>query len=312
MSQRPTSSCASARLRTNCGPTTRSSPGWFPSRLHKALTPRARARAVSKYNLITFIPFSLLDQFAYFSNFYFLVIFVIAQIGGSTNLYSTPIDPQGFLLSLAIVIGIAMLFEGWYDLGRHGEDRRFNRAKTRVITTQGHEVEATWESLVAGDVVVVEREGLFPADLLMLAAVCNPKAAVDAEFDWQTCYVETSNIDGETNLKQRKAPARFIAPPADGNWHRALAPWQASYEAPRAALDFSGTLQNVSDPHASHASVPIEFNNLLLRGSRLVEPPWGEDAWERALNSEIAGTGHMFDPWHEAAPLILEFAAGAS
>jgi len=184
-------------------------------------------------------------------------------------LYSTPIDPQGFLLSLAIVIGIAMLFEGWYDLGRHGEDRRFNRAKTRVITTQGHEVEATWESLVAGDVVVVEREGLFPADLLMLAAVCNPKAAVDAEFDWQTCYVETSNIDGETNLKQRKAPARFIAPPADGNWHRALAPWQASYEAPRAALDFSGTLQNVSDPHASHASVPIEFNNLLLRGSRL-------------------------------------------
>ncbi len=46
----------------------------------------------------------------------------------------------------------------------------------------------------------------------------------------------------------------------------------------------------------------------LVPGSRLVEPPWPEDAWERAFASELAGTGHMFDPWPQAAPLILDFA----
>ncbi len=47
----------------------------------------------------------------------------------------------------------------------------------------------------------------------------------------------------------------------------------------------------------------------LIPGSELVEPPWPEDAWELALAAELAGTGHMFDPWQQAAPLILGFAA---
>jgi pimeloyl-ACP methyl ester carboxylesterase len=46
----------------------------------------------------------------------------------------------------------------------------------------------------------------------------------------------------------------------------------------------------------------------LIRGSRLVEPPWPEDAWEVAVKSMAHG-GHMFDPWPQAAPLILDFAA---
>lgn len=47
----------------------------------------------------------------------------------------------------------------------------------------------------------------------------------------------------------------------------------------------------------------------LITGSRLVDPPWPEDAWERALAGELAGRGHMFDPWILAAPLLLDFAA---
>lgn len=47
----------------------------------------------------------------------------------------------------------------------------------------------------------------------------------------------------------------------------------------------------------------------MLKGSRLIEPPWPEDAWERAFEAELAGTGHMFDPWVRMAPLLLDFAA---
>jgi hypothetical protein len=46
----------------------------------------------------------------------------------------------------------------------------------------------------------------------------------------------------------------------------------------------------------------------LIKGSRLVEPPWPEDAWERATAAQAQGTGHRFDPWIEAAPLLLDFA----
>jgi 2-hydroxy-6-oxonona-2,4-dienedioate hydrolase len=46
----------------------------------------------------------------------------------------------------------------------------------------------------------------------------------------------------------------------------------------------------------------------LIRGSRLVEPPWPEDAWERAMEARAQGNGNLFDPWVHAAPLILGFA----
>jgi 2-hydroxy-6-oxonona-2,4-dienedioate hydrolase len=45
----------------------------------------------------------------------------------------------------------------------------------------------------------------------------------------------------------------------------------------------------------------------LISGSRLIDPPWPEDAWERASEATAAGTGHLFDPWVLAAPTLLEF-----
>lgn len=46
----------------------------------------------------------------------------------------------------------------------------------------------------------------------------------------------------------------------------------------------------------------------LIKGSQLVEPPWPEDAWERSTAAQAQGTGHRFDPWVQAAPLLLDFA----
>jgi 2-hydroxy-6-oxonona-2,4-dienedioate hydrolase len=45
----------------------------------------------------------------------------------------------------------------------------------------------------------------------------------------------------------------------------------------------------------------------LIKGSRLVEPPWREDAWERAQAAEARGEGSVFDPWVLAAPVLLDF-----
>lgn len=45
----------------------------------------------------------------------------------------------------------------------------------------------------------------------------------------------------------------------------------------------------------------------LIKGSRMVEPPWPEDAWEVNSAANAQGTGHRFAPWVLAAPLLLSF-----
>jgi 2-hydroxy-6-oxonona-2,4-dienedioate hydrolase len=45
----------------------------------------------------------------------------------------------------------------------------------------------------------------------------------------------------------------------------------------------------------------------LIQGSRVVDPPWPEDAWERASEASQNGTGNLFDPWVKAAPVLLDF-----
>jgi pimeloyl-ACP methyl ester carboxylesterase len=56
--------------------------------------------------------------------------------------------------------------------------------------------------------------------------------------------------------------------------------------------------------HPKRTSMEV---HCLIRGSELVEPPWPEDAWERATAAQASGTGHRFDPWIQAAPLLLDF-----
>jgi 2-hydroxy-6-oxonona-2,4-dienedioate hydrolase len=45
----------------------------------------------------------------------------------------------------------------------------------------------------------------------------------------------------------------------------------------------------------------------LIKGSRLIEPPWPEDAWERGSEARAAGTGDLFGFWVQGAPALLEF-----
>jgi 2-hydroxy-6-oxonona-2,4-dienedioate hydrolase len=48
----------------------------------------------------------------------------------------------------------------------------------------------------------------------------------------------------------------------------------------------------------------------LIKGSRLIQPPWPEDAWERASDEFARGTGNLFAPWELAAPALLDFMSG--
>jgi len=59
--------------------------------------------------------------------------------------------------------------------------------------------------------------------------------------------------------------------------------------------------------HPKRTSLEV---NCLIKGSMLIDPPWPEDAWERAGEDRASGKVkhfNMFDTWVQAAPAILEF-----
>jgi pimeloyl-ACP methyl ester carboxylesterase len=59
--------------------------------------------------------------------------------------------------------------------------------------------------------------------------------------------------------------------------------------------------------HPKRTSLEV---SCLIKGSELIDPPWPEDAWERAGEKFTASGGKdfcLFDTWVQAAPAILEF-----
>jgi 2-hydroxy-6-oxonona-2,4-dienedioate hydrolase len=59
--------------------------------------------------------------------------------------------------------------------------------------------------------------------------------------------------------------------------------------------------------HPKRTSLEV---SCLIKSSTLIDPPWPEDAWERAGEQRAQGKVkqfNMFDTWVQAAPAILEF-----
>ncbi|WP_374159334.1 alpha/beta fold hydrolase [Mycobacterium sp. G7A2] len=59
--------------------------------------------------------------------------------------------------------------------------------------------------------------------------------------------------------------------------------------------------------HPKRTSLEV---SCLIRGSTVIDPPWPEDAWERAGEARASGKVkrfNMFDTWVQAAPAILDF-----
>lgn len=62
------------------------------------------------------------------------------------------------------------------------------------VREMGSYVERQWQHVRVGDFIELTRDEVIPADILLLHST-------EAHG---ICYIETANIDGETNLKQRQ------------------------------------------------------------------------------------------------------------
>lgn len=147
--------------------------------------------STTKYNPVTFLPKFLFEQFRRYANCFFLAIGLLQQIPGvsPTGRYVT-IVPFGIILTLS---AFRELIE---DYWRYKEDCKVNKKSALVfVPLTGKFEPRLWKEVRVGDIVKVCNDQSFPADLVLLAS---------SEAQGM-CYVETSNLDGETNLKIRSA-----------------------------------------------------------------------------------------------------------
>ncbi|KAG2495688.1 hypothetical protein HYH03_006288 [Edaphochlamys debaryana] len=147
--------------------------------------------STTKYSVWTFLPKALFEQYRRVANIYFTIVAAL-----SLTPYS-PVRAWTTWTPLIIVLGVAMLKEGIEDYKRYKLDKEINNRQVQVLDPEQSEyVEKSWKDVKVGDIVVVTKDQQFPADLLFLTS----------ETEEGTCYIETMNLDGETNLKIKKAP----------------------------------------------------------------------------------------------------------
>ena len=266
---------------------------------------------------------NLFQQFQRAANVYFLVIGCLQLDvffpGLSPTHWSTTIGP------LLVVLSINAAKEAVDDYGRHKSDAEVNARTVEVVrvtpgSSRGDEPTASrrvpdekdqknaiaaspesaiqsiehlnvrfervkWRDLRVGDVARVRGDAEIPADMLLVAS-SDPASLA---------YVETANLDGETNLKVKCVAPIFAADPLDGattfatdpldaaKLVRALGGARLECEAPNNQLyKFEGKWiaggreqsRTASRAEVSSREVGLSADNVLLRGSTLRNAKW--------------------------------------
>ncbi|XP_070853143.1 phospholipid-transporting ATPase ID isoform X9 [Drosophila suzukii] len=206
----------------------------------------------SKYSLFTFLPFNLLEQFQRLANFYFLCLLVLQLIPAISSL--TPVTTA---IPLIGVLTLTAVKDAYDDIQRHLSDSQVNNRKSKTLRN-GKLVEAKWSEVQVGDVIRLDNNQFVAADTLLLST-SEPNGL---------CFIETAELDGETNLKAKQCLTETIEL---GDRHDSLWNFNGEIicERPNNLLNkFDGTLIWRSQRFA------LDNEKILLRGCVLRNTQW--------------------------------------
>jgi len=106
----------------------------------------------------------------------------------------TPVSPVTTWVPLAVIFLISAFKEGLDDYRRYKSDREANR-RIYTVLRDGSPTELQSQHIRVGDIVRIEENREIPCDLVLLTS----------SEPYGSCYVQTANVDGETDLKPRIA-----------------------------------------------------------------------------------------------------------
>jgi phospholipid-transporting ATPase len=226
-------------------------------RTNERLEFAGNAVRTAKYSPLTFLPRNLFEQFHRLAYVYFLVIAVLNQLP------QLAVFGRGAsVMPLAIVLTVTAVKDAYEDWRRHRSDRAENGRLAAVLSSPGQGgppqfLPTEWKHVRVGDVVRVVADESLPADMVLLAT-SEPTGVA---------YVQTLNLDGESNLKPRYAKQETLCMPPDQ-----LAGAVVRCERPnRNIYGFKANLELEED---SNRRVPLGPSNIVLRGCELKNTAW--------------------------------------
>uniref|UniRef100_A0A3Q4HK05 Phospholipid-transporting ATPase n=1 Tax=Neolamprologus brichardi TaxID=32507 RepID=A0A3Q4HK05_NEOBR len=183
-----------------------------------------------KYNIITFVPGVLYQQFKFFLNLYFLVVacsqFVPSLKIGYLYTYWAP---------LGFVLAVTMVREAVDEVRRYQRDKEMNSQLYSKLTVRG-KIQVKSSDIQVGDLIIVEKSFcVFPG----------------------SCFIRTDQLDGETDWKLKVAVGCTQRLPAVGD----LFSISAYVYAQKPQLDihsFEGNFTREDTDPQIHESLSIE------------------------------------------------------
>ena len=209
----------------------------------------------AQYTLYTFLPLAIMNQYKTPFNWFFLIQAIIDCIPSISS-----VDPITTIMPVVIVLIISLIREAVEDYRKYSNDKVANEQLVSVYKLPRF-LKKQCHLINIGNVIRVRKEEMIPADLLVL------KTSLQNGF----CYMQTSNLDGETTLKPREAIY--------------LTQQKLKYESPK-------TFKNILNPINDNCYIEVDnpskdiyeiegtiffkgkktyfdSRNILLRGSRL-------------------------------------------
>uniref|UniRef100_A0A7M4EJ79 ATPase phospholipid transporting 10B (putative) n=1 Tax=Crocodylus porosus TaxID=8502 RepID=A0A7M4EJ79_CROPO len=200
----------------------------------------------TKYTILSFIPKNIVEQFHRFANIYFVAI---------ASLNFVPVvnafQPAVSLIPICIIMAITAVKDAWEDFRRYKSDKEINSMGCLIFRKKEQAyVEKCWKDVQVGDFVQLHCNETIPADILLLYS----------SDQNGTCHLETSNLDGETNLKQRQVVTGFFH--QNSEFHPEFFQNTIVCEMPNNDLNkFKGFVEQPDGKKVGFSS-----ENLLLRG----------------------------------------------
>jgi phospholipid-translocating ATPase len=120
-----------------------------------------------------------------------------------------------------------------------------------------------WKKLEVGDVVLLRDNEQVPADIVVLSS-SDPDGV---------CYLETKNLDGETNLKPRRAVNATSRILTEGDIERSAFVLDSEPPHPNLYL-YNGLLRFRDQTSSQLKDEPVTINEILLRGCSIRNTAW--------------------------------------
>uniref|UniRef100_A0A7M4EY11 Phospholipid-transporting ATPase n=1 Tax=Crocodylus porosus TaxID=8502 RepID=A0A7M4EY11_CROPO len=150
----------------------------------------------TKYTALSFLPKNLFEQFHRLANVYFVFIALLNFVP-AVNAF----QPELALAPVLFILAVTAIKDLWEDYSRYRSDKEINHMECLVYCRNEKKyISRYWKEVEVGDFVQLRCNEIIPADILLLSS-SDPDGL---------CHIETANLDGETNLKQRQVVRRFL------------------------------------------------------------------------------------------------------